>query len=132
VDTVQERIELAYCNRCNKLSHIGAKHCACGNKKLREPIDNDAVFLVSLDFMHGRMLGDVLEQNDIPVLLKPIVMPLAFLTARTGQEANHVFVPYGALEKAKELLTELFASRDGEMNLKDPKVIAVPITPIIL
>jgi len=107
---------MLYCQRCNKLNPLTAKRCGCNNKKLREPQVNDAVFLTSLDFMHGRMLQDVLTQHNIPVLVKPMVPQLAFVSAITMSAQNHFFVPFGALDKANDILKELFGNQDGEVG----------------
>jgi len=107
---------MLYCSRCNKLNEPSTKRCGCGYKKLREPLGGDAVFLATVDFVHGRMLKEVLHQNNIPVLAKPVVASLAVFLARSHSASNHFFVPLAALEKAKELYEELFGASESTVE----------------
>ena len=68
------------------------------------------VLLVEKEEMWAKMLIEVLEDNNIPCTALPVYG--AGLTIRTGmKERLKVYVPSENLEKATELLNELFSSQ---------------------
>lgn len=105
---------MLYCIRCNKLINPEHKKCTCGYKKLRLAEDKDPVFLVTKNYMYGAMLQDILSKEKIPYITKPVREALAFFLDRTTFAKNHYFVPFGALEKAKELLKYYFTEEGVE------------------
>ena len=72
-------------------------------------MDNDYVLLAEKEEMWARMLMEVLEDNEISCASLP-VMGIG-LSMRVGvQDSLKVFVPAKDLQRASELLQELFSS----------------------
>ena len=98
---------MLYCERCRAL--VDTSPCYCGSKKVREPKANDVVFLVTRGGILASMLENMLADNDIPCLKyrQGIGLPLMG-GMQLGMDEYQFFVPFGALEKAKEILEEFF------------------------
>ena len=72
-------------------------------------MDNDYVLLAEKEEMWARMLMEVLEDNEISCASLPVMG--VGLSMRVGvQDSLKVFVPAKDLQRASELLQELFSS----------------------
>lgn len=76
----------------------------CGKRKLKEPQQNDVVYLTTLN--NGPLSGmfeDMLNNNNIPYMRKEPKgsIPMAVFAKAFSFD---YFVPYGTLELAKEIL----------------------------
>lgn len=100
---------MLYCEDCKSLT-ADSECPSCGSKKLREAKENDPVYLLTKDAVFAASIEDILAQNDISCLKNPLLG--AGFVARTGcPEFYKFFVPFGAYNKAEELLYNFF---DGE------------------
>ena len=81
----------------------------CAERRFREAAANDPVYLTTQDSTWSAAVEDVLTQHDIPCLKRAALGPA--ITAQIGHamEKYRFFVPFGAFEKAKELLAEIIA-----------------------
>lgn len=74
-------------------------------------MNTDYKLLAEMDKMWADMLIEVLKNNSIPSATLPVHG--AGLTIKTGtQERLKIYVPAESLEKAEELLGEVFPSKD--------------------
>lgn len=72
-------------------------------------MNNEYVLLTEEDEMWAKMLMEVLENNKIPCVARPVYG--AGFTIKTGvQERLKVYIPSECLPKATELLQELFSA----------------------
>ena len=99
-----------YCPGCRILFDEGAKCPLCGNKKVRNASPEDICFLTEAEPIFGCMLKDVLEQNSIPVLSSSTIGAGMAMRAGAMFERVKYYVRYEHLQKAKEIVEELFNS----------------------
>lgn len=91
-----------YCEKCHYLLQENSCY-NCGNKKLREPKDNDFCFLADLNSITAKTLENSFDKNDIEYVYIPI--RLNILNAKFAKDFDHrVYVLYKDLIPAKELL----------------------------
>lgn len=97
-----------YCEKC-KLLCTDSECTNCGNKKLCEPKENDPVHLITKDAIWSGGIEELLKENGIPCLKQGIQG--AGITAKLGYltETYRFFVPFGAYEKSKELLEDIYS-----------------------
>ncbi len=105
---------MLYCEKCMSTHYLD--RCPfCGNKKVREIRENDAVFLKTEFYPYSGMLESLLKDFGIPCLVlrndKFLALQASF---RTESGEFKFFVPYGALEKAKEVLKDFFDDDDDD------------------
>jgi len=88
----------------------------CKKKKLRPPKENDPVYLLSKHAIWAGAVEDILRESGVPCLKRS--EQGGALTIITGEIAAtyRIFVPYSALEKAKELLAGFFEEDDDYPN----------------
>ena len=105
---------MLYCSKCMKLTD--ELRCpVCRNRRLAEPKTNDPVFLIDKSSIWAGMISDVLETNGIPFVKK-----IAFGDGITdailgyGSEIFSFYVPYSALEAARDLIDPLFTPVDDD------------------
>ena len=95
---------MKYCERCMLLAEDN--NCPkCNSQKLREPIENDPVFLMTREAIWSGGIEETLKENGIPCLKRGLHG--AGFTEHIGgftTESYLFYVPYGALEKSRELL----------------------------
>lgn len=98
---------MLYCKKCRLLC-TDSECQNCGNKKLSEPNANDSVFLISKEMIWSGGIEDILKENGIPCLKQGIQG--AGISTKLGylSEVYQFFVPFGAYEKSKELLSDIF------------------------
>lgn len=105
-----------YCEKC-KIVFEGNGRCPdCNSKKTREVRNDDTCFLTERPLVLSGLLEEVLRQNGIPFLTKGRLG--AGLTMAIGSfiETMCFYVPYSCLEKSKELVEEIFASYEEDVD----------------
>ena len=96
-----------YCANCNLLTTAFA--CPrCGSNDLRVPSSRDYCFLCKQDALWAEMLEDVLTQYRIPVVTRTGRSAAMVLRSNPLNQEVLFYVPYGWLERAKELEQSLF------------------------
>jgi len=112
---------MLYCPRCKSIitesAHVRCPFC--GAKKIREVKDNDPIYLTCKNYVFSGLLEDVLKQHQIPCIKKPVHGAALSLWRGNMFEKFTFFVPFGALEKSKELLKELFTKPDEELSVTE-------------
>ena len=98
---------MLYCKQCMLLC-AETKCDHCGSSKLCEPKENDPAYLITKDITWSGGIEDILTENNIPYLKQGTLG--AGLTSKIGygMENYQFFVPFGAYEKSKELLADIF------------------------
>ena len=96
-----------YCEKC-KLCFEDTLCPVCGNRKVRQIDEKDLCFLVKKDQLWSGLVADVLKKNQIPFIAQNELG--AGLTAKIGlcSERNLFYVPYEYLQRATDLLGEIF------------------------
>lgn len=110
-----------FCQKCRNFS-LANKCQFCGAKKLREAQESDPVYLTTQNMVCAGMLAEALKRNNIPFIrqeknggvLKYVGLGFAI-------EEFSFYVPLGSVEKAKEILVELFTQPDLRL-MKNPKL----------
>lgn len=98
-----------YCEKCSRIFDGYSALCpACGSRKVREPRMDDACFLVEKEAIWGEMLADVLTQNGIVFLKRPVLGAGIALKLGQRMERYRFYVPYSRREEAQEILDSLF------------------------
>ena len=94
-----------YCEKCHYLLQENTCY-NCGNKKLRQPKDNDFCFLADLRNTNAKMLESTLDNNKIEYAIIPI--RLNPIGAKFALDFDHrIFVLYKDYIVAKEILDSL-------------------------
>lgn len=76
-------------------------------------MNNGYELLIEKEEMWARMLGEVLEDNDIPCVLRG-VNGVGFSLHTGIQDRVKVFVPKEYIERASELAEELFSGENED------------------
>ena len=96
---------MQYCSKCSIIFKTHNRCPLCNNKKIRVPLENDAVFLAYIkDFYDAGMLANMLKENEIPYIKKANTVDFRAISGGFSYGSYDFFVPYGAYEKSKELL----------------------------
>lgn len=97
-----------YCERCYRLTE--EEVCPeCGKRSLRPVREDDPCFVVSTGQIWADMVGDVLNQNEIPFLKQGRMgAGMAMLTG-LPLETYSLYVPYTYFEQAKEIVNSIIA-----------------------
>ena len=105
---------MLYCEDC-KLLCSGDECSCCGNKnKLRAPKGNDPVYLITKDAIFAAGIEDILKKNDIPCLMQGELGEGIISRIGYTKETYRFFVPFGAYNKSKELLSNFFEGEDDQ------------------
>ena len=94
---------MLYCEACMKL--VNDPKCPhCKRRKLREVRHDDPVYILTQDATFAASVEDILSQNGIPCIKRGFLG--AGISSYVGYtlEAFRFYVPYSALDAAKELL----------------------------
>ena len=99
---------MLYCPSCQRMAKDICPHCGRTGRRLREIKENDPVLLFNGPFLPATMVEPLLADNEIPYSKEGLLG--AGLTAKAGGilERFNIFVPYGAYEKAAEIITDTF------------------------
>ena len=114
LDDLFGEVDLMYCSECQHVFDEEGRCPFCGSKRIREPRPEDICFLTDVQPIPATMLQDVLKQNQIPALTGSTVGAGMAMKAGAVFERIKFFVRYEHLEKAKELVSELFDPADSE------------------
>ena len=109
---------MLYCEKCMKL--IEEQKCPnCKKSKVREPKSNDPVFLLVEEALTAAAIEEILRNNGIPSYLRGMLG--SGVTAYLGysMETSYIYVPYGEVEKAKELLANFIGENNNEDILNE-------------
>ena len=97
-----------YCENCHLLSEEPV--CGfCYSRKLRAPAAGDFCYLSTRETPWYDILLDVLYDNGIPWVVKPVRPSAVTIYLGTSSDLNEIFVPYEKLERAKELENSIFS-----------------------
>ena len=104
---------MLYCETCMML--IAQDKCpACKKNKVREPKENDPVYLLTKHAVWASVVEDILRENGIPCLKRSeqTIVPTIIM----GEVATtyRIFVPYGAYGASQELLADFLNEGDPE------------------
>ena len=102
-----------YCELCMMLGDDRIRCHNCGNKKLREPKNNDPVYLLERNSIWSGGIEDVFEDNGIPCMKRGARGPALSFILGSGSETYLFYVPYADYDKAKELMAD-FLPEEGE------------------
>ena len=84
----------------------------CGNKHLRGAEGSDPVLLMERDSFTAESIESILQQNGIPCQLQGLLGAGVIMRLGYAFETYRIFVPYGELEHAKELLDNFFNEQE--------------------
>ena len=101
-----------YCEQCRSLSDA-ARCPRCKSKKLRAPLAEDFCFFKECDEGTAILLKDVLAQGEIPCVAAPATAPVGVVLGLFLQNFR-LFVPYGCLDRAKEICDAFIAAAPDE------------------
>lgn len=108
---------ILYCANCQKLFEDTQKCPDCLFSKLREPTSQDPVPLAKLDYMRAEMLGALLDDAQIPYTRTGGVASAFGMNVGMRLDVIRFFVPYGALERARECLAVLTHSGEAVAHI---------------
>ena len=98
---------MLYCPNCHRLTN--EDRCdECSRVLTRGPEPGDFCLLIKLGAMEGGMLKGLLEDNDIPVASQTVLGAALMMLAGSATEHVQLFVPFGRLEQAQELMEAFF------------------------
>lgn len=104
-----------YCENCHLLSD-GSVCGYCGASPLRAPRGEDYCFLTSLSTPWDSALAELLSDEEIAAVSLPRnQIPTAY--SNEMFQKTEIFVPYAALERAKELTENLLESSPAEPEI---------------
>ena len=102
---------MLYCEMCMKL--VEDQKCPnCKKSKVREPKPNDPVFLLMKDALTAAAIEEILRNNGIPSHLRGMLGSGVTAYLAYNMEPSCVYVPYGELDRAKELLANFIEESD--------------------
>lgn len=113
---------MMYCPKCQALSEDGTACPSCGSRKLREALPEDPILLLTAGGGECDRITAAFEEEGIPFELRMngIGGPPESLYGRAPGSEKNVFVPYGALDRCREILDSL-GMLDGSGRLKRAK-----------
>lgn len=102
---------MLYCARCQSLCEEERSVCPnCKGKKLRPPEENDPVFFITAGKMDAGRISAALSEQGIPFETRvsgPESSAPAVCLGTAPASAARFFVPYGALEKSRQILESI-------------------------
>ncbi len=107
-----------YCSKCC-LSFDTERCPVCKRKSVRDTEPDDLCFLTEKEQIWSGMLADVLKQKNIPFTQKSTMGAGMALRAGPLFETVRFYVFYAHLEKAKEIVDELFSSSTEENDSEE-------------
>lgn len=103
-----------YCEKCN--AAFEPERCpVCGNKKTREPRDDDYCFLAEQGKHRSEVLMSVLDANEIPYSAVPVGTGVESIFGMS-LSCNRLYVPFGNLDKANGIMREMEAEKTEELR----------------
>ena len=110
---IEGGMDMCYCERC-KMICSDAVCPACGSKMLREPKENDPVFLTRKDYFESGILESILNEKNIPFEKLGVMGQGMAMKVGIAFEHFNFYVPYGAYKKCSEVLDEVFSGEPNE------------------
>ena len=106
---------MLYCEKCRRLCCDGADRCPeCRSKKLREPQNGDAVYLITKEPIWAGALAELLDKNGIPYLKKGALGEGMDTYVGYGLEVYSFYVPLQFHDAAKQLCDDIFTEVTDE------------------
>ena len=96
-----------YCENCHLLSEEPICDY-CGSSDLRQPQADDFCYLTTRTTPWYEILLDVLYDNGIPWVVRPVRPTAVTVYLGMAAERNEIFVPFSKLEQARELEASVF------------------------
>lgn len=96
-----------YCPHCLMLQEKETCAC-CGASPLYLPHPKDFCFLQEREAMWAEMLQDVLKDQGIPCVHKPVYGAALMMNVGTAMERYRLYVPYEHLLDARSIAEQLF------------------------
>ena len=93
-----------YCKKCKILTTCDRCH-RCGTRKTRHPLPNDEVHLTTVNSEF--LIEGILNENKIPFYKRIHGLPSFY---GGGLRSHAYYVPYGAYQRATELIKTLAPS----------------------
>lgn len=121
---------MMYCPKCQVLSRDGAACPSCGNGKLREARPEDPVLLVTAGGGDCDRIAEAFGEEGIPFELRMsgVGEPPESLYGRSPGSEKNVFVPYGAVDRCREILDSLgLLDGSGRMKHADADTMSRPL-----
>ena len=108
--------EKLYCERCQALSKDGKVCPSCGGKKLRLPKDNDPVMLYNAGGEEAEQIAAAFEDAGIPFMKRSLGggSYTGIVLGQSRSSQVNIFVPYGEVEHAEEILHGIGVLKDEE------------------
>lgn len=104
-----------YCEKCRILIE-GTPCPRCGYKHVRPPKEDDYVFLAEKQYPWSEVLEGALKDAGIEIAVYGVWK--AKIVIGSMHERHNIFVPYGALEQAGEIMAQLFDNINYEENFE--------------
>jgi hypothetical protein len=120
---------MLYCPNCQSLCSEEDACPFCGNRKLRQPEETDPVLLMTADETKAEMIEMVLQDAGILFeerTLGPGGPPSVLLGHNQVYLNKNLFVPYGELEHAREIVAGLFPPDGEEVPAEDEEAAESP------
>ena len=100
-----------YCKKCYLLCEDSS--CPrCGYRYVRPPEEDDYIFLRQLQYPWSEVLEGALKDAGIELAVYGVWK--AKVVIGSMHERHNIFVPYGALEQAGEIMAQLFDDTNFE------------------
>ena len=122
--------ERLYCEQCYRLEPMGTEICPVCGGALREAVEGDSVFLVTVEIDAFQQLEGALQQAKIPFQTKDKPLPPdgSVYSGRGLLTPKDVFVRASDYENADRILNGLFtraAQEENEMPIKKRVLVQV-------
>lgn len=107
---------MLYCEKCQVVSMDENRCPLCGGKKLRQVRPNDPVMLLTVGEAESRRIAAAFDDTGIPHMERSMdsgsVSSIVLGQSRCAQ--MRVFVPFGDMEHARDILHGIGALKDDE------------------
>mgnify|MGYP000853075191 FL=1 len=106
---------MLYCENCQVLSRDGKTCPVCGGKKLRPVRPDDPVLLITVGEEESARISAAFQDAAIPCFAQAqgAGSVLSILGGQPRSTARRVFVPFGEVEHAREVLIGIGALKEG-------------------
>ena len=124
-----------YCEQCYSLEPMGTESCPVCGGALRGAVEDDSVFLATVDIDAFQQLENVLQQAKIPFQTKDKPLPPdgSVYSGRGLLTPKDVFVRASDYENADRILNGLFARASKEENeVPAKKRVLVQVVSVLL
>ena len=115
---------MLYCAKCQVLAGAGVECPSCGSKKLREVRPNDPVLLLTADEMECAAVRAAFDDGGIAHeerMCGPGAPP-SILYGRMPNAAYRIFVPFGEIDRCREILRGIGVLGENDEKVSDFKI----------